>query len=143
MEKFIYQEKKGRALVETLEAMSDGVEEMHYPVVLTEQELSDQKTRFAQISISEARLADEKKEFMDLLKERLKPIKTEKTDLLQVIKTGAREEFGRVYKIVDRTEKMTGFYNDRGQLVFSRGATTEELAELTIAHNRRTGTNDN
>ncbi|MDP2338037.1 MAG: hypothetical protein Q8N05_16650 [Bacteroidota bacterium] len=142
MEKLIYQEKTGRQLIDTLESMADGVEEMVYGVRLDDQELADNKTRFAQISILEARIADEKKAFMEELKARLKPIIFEKSGLLQIIKTGMTEQEGKVFKFIDHDTKMAGFYNDRGQLVYARGANTDELSQLTIAHNVRTGTNN-
>lgn len=142
MEKQIYPEKSGREMVSTLEAMADGVENMIYGIQLTDQELADRKTRFTQLAIQEARIADEKKESNESFKARLKPIQAEKSDCLQVIKTSQIEQEGKVYKFIDHTTKMVGYYNERGQLVYTRGANTEELAELTIAHNRRTGTND-
>lgn len=142
MEKQLYPEKTGRAMIETLEAMADGVEEMVYGVLLNDQELADRKTRFTQLAILEARIADEKKEANEGFKARLKPIQAEKSDCLQVIKTGQIETEGKVFKFIDHASKMAGFYNERGQLVYARGADANELSQLTLASNRRTGTND-
>lgn len=142
MEKQLFPEKQGREMLNTLEAMADGVEEMVYGVQLTDQELADRKTRFTQLAIQEARIADEKKEANEEFKARLKPIQSEKLDCLQVIKTGQIEQEGRVFKFIDHATKMAGYYNERGQLVYARGANADELSQLTIASNRRTGTND-
>lgn len=142
MEKQIYPEKSGREMVSTLEAMADGVEEMVYGVQLTDQELVDYKTRFTQLAIQEARIGDEKKEANEGFKARLKPIQAEKSDCLQVIKTGQVEQEGKVFKFIEHATKMAGYYNDRGQLIYARGANTDELTQLTLASNRRTGTND-
>jgi len=137
MEKQIFGNKEGKELLEMLEANCDAVEEMHYQVILSAEELVESKNIFAKRSIEEARIEQEKKDAVEKFKTQLDPIKKEKKILLDEIKTQSRSEFGRVYKIVDMDAKETGFYNNRGQLVYSRPANQDERTNMTITHSIR------
>lgn len=124
-----------------LEDNCDAVEEMDFVLQLEDAEIEERKTEFAQISIQEARLEDEKKEIVDKFKEQLKPIKTQKLELLDEIKMGATAEFGKCYKFIDHDTAMVGYYNERGQLVHFRPANQEERSQLTISHSIRKASN--
>lgn len=136
MEQELFKNHSPEQKLEMLEANADSIEEMDYAVQLTQEELAESKTQFAQESIKEARLEDELKKIKDEYKEKLKPIKDDKKILLNEIKTGSRPEHGKVYKIVDQEEKMTGFYNNRGHLIYSRPMDKDER-QLTIASSKR------
>ena len=64
----------------------------------------------------------------------------EKNELLSEIKHRSRSLFGKCYKMVDHRAKDVGYYNSKGQLVFSRPARPEE-AQGNI-FKIKTGTND-
>ena len=83
----------------------------------------------------------EKKEVMDDFKERLKPLNEEKAELLDHIKRGsefrADEECA---KILYHDERMAGFYNRLGELVYSRPIMPQEMQKTIFNINRKTGT---
>ncbi len=116
---------------QNLEALSEGAEEKDYSVFLTPEELAERKSRFTSLAITEAKLNDKKKEFLDEIKMEMKPIQTEKAGLLDQIKSGTIRETGICYKMVDQENKMVGYYNKRGQLVEQRPMTMDDR-QMTI-----------
>jgi len=132
MDQTLFPELSGIQLTEMLEANANGIEEMDFAVKLDKNEIMEAKTNFAQKSIEEARLLDELAEVKEEYKTKLKPIKQVKDSLLQEIKTGTRQEFGRCYKMVDYDSKEVAYYNNRGQLVYSRPAMGDEAMQLKI-----------
>lgn len=140
MEKTLFQDYSEDERLEMLEFNSDAIEEMDYTEILSEQELSERKDKLAQRSIEESRILDEKKEAMDRFKEKLKPIVAEKDVLLEEIKHRSRSLFGKCYKMVDHPKKEVGYYNPKGQLVFSRPARPDEAQGNLFKI--KTGTND-
>lgn len=141
MESRLFEKYKGAELSEMLDSNADEVVEMEYTEFLSEEELAERKNLLAQRSIEESRLMDEKKAFNDEIKARIKPIKEEKDMILTEIKHGSRSLFGKCYKMVDHSKKEVGYYNGRGQLVYSRPAQANE-SQLTIMSINREGTND-
>lgn len=137
MEKVLFADKPEQERRQLLEDNADFIEQMDYMTQLNDEEIELRKSEFAQKSIEEARLEDEKKEIVDEYKEKLGPIKKEKSRLLDEIKHGAVAEYGKVYKFVEIDTSMVGYYNDRGQLVSSRPANQEERSQLTITHSIR------
>jgi len=143
MDQTIFEDYKGKELIEMLESNSDGAEEMSYNLKLSQKEISDIKTEFAQKSIEEARLLDDFKIVKEAHKQEVKPITEIKSRLLTEIKTETREEYGKCYKIIEHEEKMVGFYNNHGQLVYQRTANAEEAGQMTITKSlKKTGTED-
>ena len=78
---------------------------------------------------------------MEEFKERLKPLNEEKAELLDHIKKGsefrADEECA---KILYHDERMAGFYNKLGELVYSRPIMPQEMQKTMFSINRKTGT---
>lgn len=65
---------------------------------------------------------------MDEFKERLKPLNEEKQELLDHIKRGSEfVENEECAKILYHEEKMAGFYNKLGELVYSRPIMPQEM----------------
>lgn len=124
---------------EMLDSNSDGIEELDYTVILSDEEIIEKKDRLAIRSIEESRILDEKKEVVDEFKERLKPITTEKVQLLEDIKHGSYATNGICYKIIEGDR--VGYYSPQGLLVLERAARPDER-QLTISHALREGTND-
>jgi len=139
MERQLYVDYPQKKRLEMLESNCDAVEEMDYTEILETTELAERKDRLAMRSIEESRILDRKKEALDEFKDLLKPIKEEKTQLLQEIKHGSVSRFGKCYKIVEGDR--VGYYNPVGFLVMERAAKPEER-QLTIAHAQREGTNN-
>ena len=86
--------------------------------------------------MSDQQLRDKTDEF----KERLKPLNEEKQELLDYIKRGSKFENEECAKILYHEEKMAGFYNKLGELVYSRPIMPQEMQKTVFSINRKTGT---
>ncbi|WP_418943388.1 hypothetical protein, partial [Phocaeicola plebeius] len=97
----------------------------------------------AEVSITINDVELEKKEAMESFKERLKPLNEEKQELLDHIKRGsefvANEECA---KFLYHKEKMAGFYNKLGELVYSRPIMPQEMQKTIFSINSKTGTDE-
>jgi len=142
MEKELFKEYSQSERVEMFESNADAVEDRTYFEKLSDEEMIEKKSQFAQKSIEIARIEDEKKSAIDEFKERLKPLSSESGTLLSEIKTGHTEKKGRIYKLVNREEGMVGYYSQNGDLIEQRPATREERSQLTIMSGRRKAVNE-
>jgi hypothetical protein len=140
MDEILFAEYNQHERLEMLKSNSDEIIQMDYTEKLTIEELIEAKNKLALRSIEESRLCDEKKEFTDAFKVKLKPIVEEKDRLITEIKHGSRSLFGDCYKIIDYNKNQVGFYNNRGQLVYSRPSNADEK-QKTIFSIKREGTN--
>lgn len=78
---------------------------------------------------------------MDGYKEQLKPLNEEKQKLLENIKKGSEYvENEECVKILYHEEKMAGYYNKFGELVYSRPIMPQEMQRTIFNINRKTGT---
>jgi hypothetical protein len=97
--------------------------------------------RLAEVSITINDVELEKKEAMESFKERLKPLNEEKQELLDHIKRGSEfVENEECAKFLYHKEKMVGFYNKLGELVYSRPIMPQEMQKTVFSINRKTGT---
>ena len=120
---------------------ADAVEKIGYTPRFTPEELAHKKESLAEISIQINDIETEKKEVMDDFKERLKPLNEEKSELLDHIKKGS--EFRKdeeCAKILYHEERMAGFYNRLGELVYSRPIMPQEMQKTLFHINAKTGT---
>lgn len=120
---------------------ADGVEFMSYMKPYTQDDIQGMKESLATVSIEINDIEEEKKEAVKGYKDLLEPKMEDKKMLLKGIKEKAvlvREE---CYKMTDRAERCTGFYNSEGILVASRPATSDELGGTVFALLRE-GTNN-
>ena len=143
MDKFIGQEIAESERWTFLSDNADSVEKIGYMHRFTPEELSQKKESLAEVSISINEIEEEKKEVMNDFKERLKPLTDQKAELLDNIKLGseyvANEECA---KIIYHEEKMVGYYNKLGELVYSRPMMPQEM-QKTIFTLSKTGTDGN
>lgn len=109
-----------------LQDNADSVEEMSYVESLSEEEMIAAKDEYANKSIIQSRMEDEEKERRDEYKEKIKPIKHNNAILLNEIKNGVRDCYGRVYLLSDQAEGMMGYYSEKGQLIHKRPLTQDE-----------------
>lgn len=120
---------------------ADDIEKIGYTHRFTPEELSQKREALAEISISINDIETEKKEAMDFFKERLKPLNEEKQEILDCIKKGS--EFVKdeeCAKFIFHEEKMVGFYNKLGELVYSRPIMPQEMQKNFFSLNHKTGT---
>ena len=80
---------------------------------------------------------------MEDFKERMKPLNEEKQELLDHIKKGSEfRQNEQCVKILCHEEKMAGFYNQLGELVYSRPIMPQEMQKTVFSINRKTGTDN-
>ena len=141
MDKFLGQDIPEKDRWQFLRDNADAVEEVGYTRRFTPEELAQKKEELAEVSIQINDIELEKKEAMETFKERLKPLNEEKQELLDHIKKGSEYRSGEeCAKILYHEERMAGFYNRLGELVYSRPIMPQEMQRTTFSINRKTGT---
>lgn len=123
-----------------LQDNADAVDKIGYTHRFTPEELAQKKETLVEVSITINDIEIEKKEAMEEFKERLKPLNEEKQELLDYIKRGSKFENEECAKILYHEEKMAGFYNKLGELVYSRPIMPQEMQKTVFSINRKTGT---
>lgn len=98
-------------LIQNLDATASKVEKGNYTKRLTQDELGIAKSDFAEVSITIAKIEEEKKEVMEEFKENLKKPKQQATELLETIKSKSVRKEGVLY-LVDDQEAGTMYYFD-------------------------------
>lgn len=122
---------------------ADEVVEKTYTKNFDAEQLADKKTRLAEVSIKINDFENEIKDFKAEIGLQMKPLKEERSSLLDDIKAKGEVVTGKAYKFTDREEGMTGFYNEEGVLIESRPATRDEMAENIFSMTRgKLATND-
>lgn len=115
---------------------ADEVVEKTYTKNFDAEQLADKKTRLAEVSIKINDFENEIKDFKAEIGLQMKPLKEERSSLLDDIKAKGEVVTGKAYKFTDREERMTGFYNEEGVLIESRPATRDEMAENIFSMTR-------
>lgn len=141
MEKFIGQDIPEKDRWIFLKDNADAIEEIGYTHQFTSEELAQKKESLAETSIKINDIEVEKKEVVDVYKERLKPLNEEKQKLLEDIKR--KSEYKKdveCVKILYHEEGMAGYYNRQGELVYFRPLMPQEMQKTTFSINRKTGT---
>lgn len=143
MDKFLGQDIPEEERWQFLKDNADSVEEIGYTHRFTPDELAQKKESLAEASIRINDIEVEKKEAMGVFKQELKPLNEAKQKLLENIKKGSEYvEDEECVKILYHDEKMTGYYNKLGELVYSRPIMPQEMQKTVFSINRKTGTND-
>lgn len=143
MDKFLGQDTPEKDRWQFLQDNADAVEEIGYTRRFSSEELAQKKESLAETSIRINDIEIEKKEVLEEYKEQLKPLGEEKKTLLENIKNGSEYVKGeKCAKILFHDEKMAGYYNKLGELVYSRPIMPQEMQKTTFSINRKTGTND-
>lgn len=140
MEKQIFENYSEKEKVEMLNANADAIEEMHYVDYLDASELVIKKDELATASIAMSKLDDEKKEFNEAHKLETAPLKVEISTLLNDIKHGSVNVYGKCFKMIEGDR--VGFYNQKGSLVYERVARVDERQGTIMQLTRKTGTDE-
>lgn len=120
---------------------ADEVVEMDYHKSFTEDELNQKRIALVDKSIREDILEEKIAKFKEEINIELKPLKEETKILRKELREKGQIVHEKVYQILDKEERMVGFYNSEGLLISSRPATKEEL-QTTIYAELREGTNN-
>lgn len=120
MEKQLFQKSTPDERVRMLQDNCDSIEKQSYMKSFTHEEIVLMKDRLSDVSIDLNEIDIEKKDVVDIFKQRSKPLVREKLDLLNNIKRKAIDVSEECFKFVDQEEGTVGYYNSVGDLVFSR-----------------------
>lgn len=120
----------------------DKVEEKGYMKPYTPEQLQGHKENLANLSIEIDEVEETKKEAMREFKQQLDPLIEQRKEMVSNIRQKAEYVKEICYKFVDVESKMTGYYNNEGNLIESRPSTADELQPTLFAMTRKTGTED-
>ena len=141
MDKFLGQELPEEDRWQFIQDNADAIEEIGYTHRFTPEELAQKKESLAETSIEINDIEEEKKEVMQGYKKQLEPLVSTKKQLLEHIKKGSEfRENEQCAQILYHDERMVGYYNKLGELVYSRPIMPQEM-QKTIFKNLKTGTN--
>ena len=141
MDKFLGQDIPEKDRWQFLQDNADSVEKIGYTHRFTPEELAQKKESLAETQIKINDIEIEKKEAMESFKADLKPLNEQKQELLDNIKKGSEyRENEECVKILDHEERMAGYYNQLGELVYSRPIMPQEMQKTIFNINRKTGT---
>lgn len=140
MEKHLFQTVPASERAQMLRDNCDKIEEQTYMKQFTHEEISLMKDSLADVSIELNDIALEKKEVTAEYTEREKPLKKETKGLLLNIKRKAIEVHEECFKFIDQDNGEVAFYNQVGDLIFSRPIQPSEK-QKTIFALPKTGTN--
>ena len=130
MDKFLGQEQPEEDRWQFIQDNADAIEEIGYTHRFTPEELAQKKESLAETSIE-----------INDIEEELEPLVSKKKQLLEHIKKGSEfRENEQCAKILYHDERMVGYYNKLGELVYSRPIMPQEM-QKTIFKNLKTGTN--
>ena len=139
MEMTLFQNYPPEERKQMLEDNADEVTKGHYTRHFSDVERNQRRTRSCELDILLDDIDDELASFKEVIKARRKPLVEEKNKLKEEIKANGEYVEGTLYKIVDRDEKMVGFYDEEGNCVESRRMTP---ADRQVAMKFKTGTDD-
>ena len=142
MEKHLFKNEPEDKRVAHLEANADTIENRSYYKKLSVEEIQLRKHEYTKASLEVEDLLEQKKDAMKEFKEQIDPIQKEIKKTGGEIRSGYSKEEGTLYAFLDRNTKMVHYYDEAGDLVpnESRPAMKEELAQLSIVSEARTGT---
>ena len=139
MERFILPNDDPKTRLRYLQDSCDGVEEKKYYKKLSEIEMQQKRIQFTNNALKLDDLDQEKKEFVEKIKQQAEPLKSIHKTLSHEVRTGFAEFEGKLFKFVDHETRMVYYYSEDGELIDreTRPANTEELQQLTLAYSRR------
>lgn len=108
---------------------ADKVVEMDYHKAFDSDELARKKTELSEKCIRINDLENDIKNYKAHIGLELKPLREERVQLLEDIKSKGRMVREKCFMFVEQEEKMVCYYNEEGILVSSRPATREELSK--------------
>lgn len=131
--------------MEMLDAQADEVVEENYLRPYENAELQKARQEYVNLSLQMTEIKAEEDDIKQQFKERKAPVQKEMDRVLGNIKQGGEYVKGKLYKIIDRDERVTGFYDEEGKLINQRKSLPNELQGTlftTIRMNAKTGTNE-
>lgn len=146
MDLHLFQDLGPAERMEMLDAQADEVVEENYLRPYENAELQKARQEYVNLSLQMTEIKAEEDEIKQQFKERKAPVQKEMDRVLGNIKQGGEYVKGKLYKIIDRDERVTGFYDEDGKLINQRKSLPNELQGTlftTIRMNAKTGTTSN
>lgn len=119
-----------------LRANADKVEKQPVFVTVDAEERAEIDNELSKHLLEQHRIEKEKKEILDEFKERLKPLKDQIKDSLEVLDLGGRQVEKEVYLIADHDQNKMFTYDEDGAEISSRRLTRGER-QSTIQNEMR------
>lgn len=142
MEKHLGQEYPVEKRKQFLADNCDHVEELGYMKHFSHDDMVRRKEDLTTIAININDLEEEKKEFMDAFKEKMKPLSKLKKEVLTDLKNKAEHVTEPCYKYIDHEEGQVGYYNQEGELVLQRPIHPDEKQSTIFQMMPKNGTHD-
>lgn len=134
MERFLHQDYTPEERARILRDSADFTEEgMKYTRTLTENELTIEREQLAEVSIKRSEIEDEKREVVKQYKMKLDPLNDLVSTHLQKIKTRQEEITGDLHAFKDYEVGQVFFYDDKGEMVFSRRLRANETQKTVMS----------
>lgn len=111
----------------------DAVEEISYRKKFTKSEMTEHKDTLVDTLIELGKLEGELSLIKEDFSSKMSPLKKGIQRLVDWLEAGEREITEPCFKFIDRKDIVVGYYNEAGELVRERPATTNEL-QLKIKH---------
>lgn len=112
--------------IEALQGQADNVTVGTWYQQLTAEELADRHQQLAENVIALSKLEEKKKAVMKEIKEEIKPISEENSQLLTEIDSRHAQKSGKLFAIFDHDRGMAEVYDANGDLVNERRLLPEE-----------------
>lgn len=122
----LYPEMDKKERANMLHANADKVENGIYYRPLTEDELTVKRNQLVSVLENEDRLADEKKELVRDLTERIKQLKAERKLIMQAVKSRQEERAGDLYHFADHNAGIMKVYDEEGVCILDRRLRPDE-----------------
>lgn len=132
MEKIAFGEPNEEKRIEMLDANCDEVLNTRYLKKFTSSQLNEERRRYSDIGIKINEIEKEMADVISDFKERLKPLKKDCSIILDNLKQRGEYINGKMYKIIDREEKVVAFYDETGMLIEERGLLPNEIQRTTF-----------
>jgi len=126
MEKQILQTESRNKRKQILRDTCVKAKQFTYPKTFTPEEMTLKKDELSQHDIKLEILEKEKKQTVEGMNKGIKEVKTERSYTLNCVRTGMEEVTEQVYLLDDQESGNMGFYNQDGELVYTRLLLKEE-----------------
>ena len=123
--KYLKQSKESR--MKNLHNNCDEVQEISYDKKFTATELSEIKDTLADQSIQLFDVTEEFRDVKQSFADEMAPMKQNIKHAIGHLKSGKRLVTEPCFKFLDKDNKEVGYYNEDGELVFSRPANLDEM----------------
>lgn len=139
----LFADKPAVLRAQLLEDNCDEIEVVTYTSDFSDEDMNEMRKELGDIDIEIDEKDEAKRQYVDQIKEELKPLKSRKKELLVDIKRGFQEVTEKCYKFIDRPSGQIKLYNSRGELVKVRPIGAKEQQRTIIEELKNlTGTND-